>query len=131
MEGNLSQAIVIILTALATAVAGIITALSTKAINWLTSKTKSNELDKYLNLLNETVIDVVKSLDQTVVWRLKEASQDGKLTKEEIEDISKLAKRTIMELLGENTIAVLSEVFSDVEALIASKIERAVMEVKK
>ena len=54
-----------------------------------------------------------------------------KLTKEEI-DISKYqAGKTIMELLGENAISCIVEVFSDLDALIASKIERAVMEVRK
>lgn len=131
MDGNLSQAFVILFTALATAVAGVITALSTKLISWLTARTKSNEFDRYLRLLNETVVDVVMGLNQTIVDRLKAAAQDGKLTKEEIEDISGTAKNTILEILGENAVLVLSEVFDDLESLIASKIERVVMEVKR
>ena len=95
------------------------------------AQTQQDKIDQYIDILNDTVADVVISLNQTTVDSLKAAAADNKLTEEEIEEISNKAIDAVYLILGRQGRELLQTVFDDLDALIAAKIERAVVEVKE
>ena len=91
---------------------------------------KDNELltekaNFYLDLLLVTVDEIVKATNQTVVDKLKEDG-DGKLTKEEADDVFNAVKVEVLETLTKEGKEVLDKVVADVPALINILIESAV-----
>lgn len=113
------------------------TALAGFLIKWLNAKaeqvklaTKREELHKYIDLLDQTISEIVVSLNGTTVKQLKEAAADGKLTIEEIQGIQKGALDSVYAVLGEEALNMLSMVYDDLDKLIAFKIEKAVADAK-
>lgn len=113
------------------------TALAGFLIKWLNAKaeaiklkTKREELHKYIDLLDQTVSEVVVSLNQTTVDKLKEAAADGQLTIEEIQMIQKNAVDSVYAILGKEALNMLLLVYDDLDKLIAAKIEKVVVEIK-
>lgn len=91
---------------------------------------KDNELltekaNFYLDLLLVTVDEIVKATNQTVVDKLKEDG-DGKLTKEEAEDVFNHVKNEIMAQLTEEGKKILSNVVDDLPGFIDQLIEASV-----
>lgn len=131
MRSELMTAVLqILIPALITALGIVITALANNIAGYLKQKANSNLLNRYIDVLTDIVVDVVQSLNQTTVEDLKSAAADGKLTDEEINMISAKALDTVKTILGARGLEVLKIAFEDVDSLIASKIERAVREVK-
>jgi hypothetical protein len=123
-----------LITAFAIPVAG---ALATFIVKWVNAqaeqikaKTNQDKINHYIDILNETVAEVVVSLNASTVDALKKAAKDGKLTPEEIEDIKEGAIDTIYSIIGNTGIEILELAFDDLEALIAVKIDKAVEDVK-
>lgn len=129
-EELVTTIIQVVVPVIAAAIGIILTALANNASDYLKQKANSTLLNRYIDLLTETVMDVVQSLNQTTVEQLKQAAMDGKLTQEEIDSISAQALTSVKAILGEKGMEILSIAFEDVDALITSKIERAVREVK-
>lgn len=129
-EVVVSTFVEVLVPIIATAVGTVLIALARNISIYLSKKTQSDLIDKYIKLLESTVIDVVQGLNQTTVSKLKEASSDGKLTPEEIESINEDAAMTIKNILGVEGMEILNTAFSDFDKLVASKIERAVLETK-
>lgn len=119
-----------ILPLIASALGTVLIAATTYYANYFRQKAQSEKINRYIEQLESTVYDVVMSLNQTTVEKLKEASADGKLTPEEIDVIKSDARDTITKIIGVTGMNLLGLVFEDVDALIASKIERTVKEVK-
>lgn len=74
---------------------------------------------------------VVKNMQQTTVQALKEASSDGKLTKEEIERIRKNTAQDIQSLMTQDLYDALEQTVSDVNLYMGSLIESKVLDLKK
>lgn len=127
----------ILIPVLATAIGAVITAVAARVAAKLKEESEKIKEEKaaarvvhYINILEQTVVDVVKGLNQSTVSKLKEAAADGKLTPEEIEKVSADAKATIIAILGPTGIEILHMAFADINSLVALKIERVVGEVK-
>lgn len=123
----LGQILTILIPILATAVGGVITALGARAVSVLKERSDTRKFDKYLDILNETIQDVVISLNQSTVNIIKEAAADGKLTEEEKQLIFQTAKDDIYGILGPKGIQILQTVYDDLEGLIKHKIEANVL----
>ncbi len=88
--------------------------------------TKNQTVKNALDSIDDTVADVVVYLKTTTVSQIKEASADGKLTKEEIADIINQAKCRILAIVSEDSLLILQEVVDDVDAWLENKIEKHV-----
>lgn len=98
---------------------------------FLSSRYRNNKLVQALILLDKIVIDVVKELNQTSVAELKKAKADGKLTRDEAEQIKQKAIDLILNRLGINLIRELQRYIGPVITLIGTKIEAAVHDCKR
>lgn len=98
---------------------------------FLSSRYRNNKLVQALILLDKIVIDVVKELNQTSVAELKKARADGKLTRDEAEQIKQKAIDLILTRLGINIIRELQRYMGPLVTLISTKIEAAVHDCKR
>lgn len=98
---------------------------------FLNSRYHNNKLTQALLLLDKIVIDVVKELNQTTVQELKKARADGKLTRDEAEQIKHKAIDLILARLGIKLIRELQRALGPVVFLVGTKIEAAVHDCKK
>lgn len=84
-----------------------------------------------LKRIDDITEKTVKMFDQTVVQDLKNASSDGKLTKEEIEDIQRKTSIEINSLISSDLRRALTETVGDVDAYIKALTEAKVLDLKK
>lgn len=99
------------------------------------AKTKNEALAGALTRLNDVVFGVVKELNQTIVAGLKDANADGKVTKEEADQIKANALAKVKSYIGPKGIDEILFVLglkdeSALDAFISSKVEAAVGDVK-
>lgn len=127
----LSAVVQVIVPAIATAVGTFLILLTRNVSKYLQKKSDSDNVDKYIGLLESAVVDVVQGLNQTTVGHLKTASADGKLTSEEMRLIKYEARDSVRNILGVDGMNALRTVFADLDTLISNKIERAVLESKQ
>ncbi len=120
----------ILITGLPVVTAGTAYILTAAGI-YLTSKYRGNRIAQALAVLDQIVIDVVKELNQTVVEDLKKARSDGKLTADEAAQIKSKAADLIMKRIGAGIPRMLQKVFGSLLALISTKIEAAVYDLKQ
>ena len=126
----ITNLVTVFLIPVAGALAGFIVKwLNAKAEN-LKTMTNNEKVNHYIDILNETVCDVVVSLNASTVEKLKAAAADGKLTPEEIAEIQDDAITRVVDIIGPTGIEVLGQAFDDLDTMIASKIDRWVEEVK-
>lgn len=121
---NISTLILIIAVTV-TAFTAFIAYLSKKEVTIKDNELLTEKANFYLDLLLVTVDEIVKATNQTVVEKLKE-DNDGKLTKEEAEDVFNTVKVEVLETLTNEGKEVLDKVVADVPALINILIESAV-----
>ena len=121
---NISTLILIIAVTV-TAFTAFIAYLSKKEVTIKDNELLTEKANFYLDLLLVTVDEVVKATNQTVVDKLKK-DNDGKLTKEEAEDVFNAVKVEVLETLTKEGKEVLDKVVADVPALINILIEAAV-----
>lgn len=121
---NISTLILVIAVTV-TAFTAFIAYLSKKEITIKDNELLTEKANFYLDLLLVTVDEVVKATNQTVVDKLKK-DNDGKLTKEEAEDVFNAVKIEVLETLTKEGKEVLDKVVTDVPALINILIESAV-----
>ena len=104
--------------------------LSAFLVKWLNSKsqeiqnkTKNDKFDKYIQMLNETIVDCVIATNQTYVNSLKEAgSFDAKAQKVAFEK----TYNSVMKILSADAQEYLTEAVGDLNAYITEKIEAQV-----
>ena len=121
---NISTLILIIAVTV-TAFTAFTAYLSKKEITIKDNELLTEKANFYLDLLLVTVDEVVKATNQTIVEKLKK-DNDGKLTKEEAEDVFNSVKVEVLETLTKEGKEVLDKVVADVPALINILIEAAV-----
>lgn len=103
-------------------------------IKWINLKTKeitdvsTNELvNKYVDMLSETIIDCVKATNQTYVSSLK---AEGKFTAEAQAEAFNRTLEAINSILTEEAKIYLATVYGDLNAYITQKIEAEVLNAK-
>jgi hypothetical protein len=107
---------------LSNAVKGWSTGLNAKAQEQK-DKATAEKLQKYIGFAENIILDVVKQLNETTVKDLKAASADGRLTKDDAQNILKSAIQTVMLSLSPNIQNVISEVYGDIETWVETKVE--------
>ena len=94
------------------------------------SKEKANneKADKYLSLLETTIIDCIKATNQTYVNALKDKNAfDGEAQKEAL----KKTTDAVLKILSEDAKECLTTIVGDLDEVIKEKIEANIEEVKK
>lgn len=98
----------------------------------LSSKVGDNEILKtYIDIVKENAVIIVESLNQTLVNDLKAKSEDGKLTEDEIKDISESALNTMYDMLSSDALDILQNAYDDLDVFFKNTIESALYNVKK
>lgn len=112
--------------------------LSTKLIAFINSKTeavkkniKNETVKTYIDVVSNTVSEVVQALNQEIVNGIKEASKDGKLTEDEAKEIKNKAIEKTLGILSDDAKETLTMVFGDLDTYISTLIESAVYKAKK
>lgn len=102
---------------------------------WLTSKiSKSKELANIAVAVDEVIRaaqTTVLELQQTTVDGWKQASADGKLTKEEITELSKLLLEGAMAKMSDTSKNLLNAAGVDISAIITGAGESLIAQIKK
>lgn len=104
---------------------------------WLTSKVKSEKMKLVLDAADRVITSVVAKGEQTLKRDYLEAKADGKVTKEELQEMAAGLKETAMsetkKTLGDELQELLKDASSsfDLENYINSKIEAEVLAHKK
>ena len=92
---------------------------------------KGNETTAhYVKILDNLIYDVVNGLNQTLVDGLKEQAVDGKLTDAQIEQLKSNALNEVLGHLTDAAKAALAEVYTDLVAIIQTKIQSNVRDAK-
>lgn len=86
--------------------------------------TESTKL--YVDLLLTTVPSIVDELNQTVVYAMRQAHEDGKLTEDEIKQVNEMAIVGVKNVLNDTAIEVLNNVFNDLDSVIKTLIESSI-----
>ena len=103
----------------------VVTWMLTQLSNYITSKseevkskTDNESIKRYIEIATSTVTEVVDYLNHSVVNDLKIASQDGRLTQEEVDQIKTTARVQVMSILSAEAIQALQQVYGDINSLI-------------
>lgn len=131
MENTLNAAltglIIAIVPILATFLANVLR-LQAKKLKEDNKGTKQEQLNKYIDLATETVIDVVTAIAQTTVDTLK---KNGEFTKDKQKEVFERAKKEIINILSEDAKKALQEAYGDVNTWLETKIEAEVKNLKQ
>lgn len=126
-----------LLTALVVAIGGFITVGFKYLTTLLETKTEAlrkEEDRKFAQSLiqkaEDSILTAVVKTNQQLVENLKEASADGKLTKEEMQKAFTTAYEEAISLMGHSVYNQLDEVVADTDKWIKSKIEYFVNQIK-
>lgn len=99
--------------------------------NEIKSKTNNETVKSYVELISDNATNIVISLNQTLVEGLKEASSDGRLTKDDAEMIKTKAIAMLADTLSDDIKETIAKVFKDTNKYLENVIERTVVTVKK
>ena len=108
-----------------------ITVVLTMAGIYLNRTYQNSKLSQALFILDRVVIDIVKELNQTVVEELKAARTDGKLTRDEAEQIRNKAIDLVLKRLGGDMIKIIQTSLGPITDVVITKIEAAIFDYKK
>ena len=97
-------------------------------INELTEISKNDTLDKYLNMLAETVSKCVIATNQTYVEALK---KEGKFDKEAQYKAFQMTYNAVMDILTEDAKEYLNNFYGDLSLYLSKRIEAEVVANKK
>ena len=116
-------------------IAGVLlTGLTSVALLWLKNfvkaKTQNELVNNALTRVSNTTETVVANISQTVVKGLKDASSDGKLTKEDAIAVKKQAMDAIMLQLPDAVVKNAKLGINFLDGFISTKIEQAVLKQK-
>ena len=125
-----NEAVQYAITALFTIIGLCLTLLIQKASNYLKTKTTNEIALNVIESINDGALTVVKALQQTLVDSIKEASADGKLTDDEIDEIREAALTKLKSTLSTQVLATLETTVTDVDGYLRDKIEAALVDAK-
>lgn len=92
---------------------------------------QTSKLTQALIILDQIAIDVVQELNQTVVNDLKAAKADGKLTRDEAEQIKHKAIELVLKKMGGDILKTLQAYMGPITNILTTKIEAAVFDAKR
>lgn len=98
-----------------------------KKTDELQNKINKDEVNKYIDILESTVLNVVTCVEQTFVKQIKEK---GEFNKEFAEEAFEEAKKSILNILGTSGVEVLQTAYGDIDELLKALIESAVKKIK-
>jgi uncharacterized membrane protein YebE (DUF533 family) len=131
MEPTFLMVLVNQLVPLFAAVLAGLTAVAIARFNkWVRTKTDSEELLTTMDSVYQIVDVTVADANATVVAGLKEAAADGKITKEEANEIKDSVFSQIKNNITPKSAKVLSRVIGDLDSYLMSLIEKLVSEAK-
>lgn len=90
------------------------------------NKQYNDNLKNCIKIASDVAINVVETLDQTMVEKLKSAHADGKLDQKEIADIKSTALNMMTTIIPNEVENSLLSAFGDIEAYFCTLIESAV-----
>lgn len=91
------------------------------------NQNKLQELNKYIDYATAIIIDVVNAISQTMVDSLK---KDGSFSEEKQKEAFEKARREILAILTEESKAILTAAYGDLDKWLNNKIEATVKEQK-
>lgn len=94
------------------------------------TRVKNEKTKTYVDLVADNAMNVVQTLNQTLVQDLKAASEDGKLTKDDAILIKNNALDMLKNTLSEDIRELLGEVFGDTDVYLSNVLEKVVCQVK-
>ena len=116
----------------------VLTAAAALAVAWMRAKTREinrkaeeKELKANLELLDNVVLEVAKTLNKTLVEELEKAHSDGRLSLEDMEMVKAEALQHTYTILDASIIDMLKKVTIDLDCLICSKIESTLCDIKE
>lgn len=84
-------------------------------------------IDRTHSLIKANVI----AMEQTLVKEIKQSSEDGKITKDELKNISVQVRENVLKQLSEGSVEILNFTLGDVNGYIAAEIEKTLAEIKE
>lgn len=105
-----------VLPSFATALATLLTVAAGLLVKSLNERHNNNKVQSALELAEKTMLEIILSLEQTVVQEFIKKSQDGKLTEEEKVVLKTLALETMKEVLKPNVKEALSQIYQNLDA---------------
>ena len=106
---------------------GILTAyivkLVQRKINEIEDNVHNKKVNKYLDMLNDTIAECVVATNQTYVWALK---QENAFDKEAQKKALEMTKNKVMEILTNDAKECLNEAYGDLGQYVLTKIESTV-----
>lgn len=104
-------------------ITGFLITLIQKKKNELMEKTKDKKIKRYIELLDDTIENCVKSINQTYV---KELKGKNAFTEEAQKEAFNKCFDNVIKILSKDTLTYLEEVHGDLTTLITNKIESEV-----
>lgn len=92
-------------------------------IDYIKTKTKSAKLDKYVDMLNDTITECVLATKQTYVEALK---KNGNFDETAQKEAFEKTKQAVMNILSADAKEYLTTVYGDLNAYVNQKIESEV-----
>lgn len=94
---------------------------------WFKAKTNNEVANKYLTMVEDTIVDCVEKTNQCYVETLK---KEGAFTEEAQQMAFKTTKEEVLRILSNDAVKYLEEITGDVDAYLTSKIESTVKSLK-
>lgn len=97
---------------------------------WTESKVniKNEQIQDTLDKVTNMVLDVVQATNQTFVDSLK---KNGEFTKEAAIEAFNKSKETVVKMLSDDAVAIITEVYGDIDVYLDTLIESLVKQLKK
>lgn len=97
---------------------------------WTESKVniKNEQIQGTLDKVTNMVLDVVQATNQTFVDSLK---KNGEFTKEAAIEAFNKSKETVVKMLSDDAVAIITEVYGDIDVYLDTLIESLVKQLKK
>lgn len=106
---------------------GYLVAFIKKKTDELQNKINKDEVYKYIDILESTVINVVTTIQETFVQTLKDK---GEFSEQFAVEAYEKARTDILNILGTSGVEVLQTAYGDLDILLKSLIESAVKKIK-
>ena len=97
---------------------------------WTESKVniKNEQIQGTLDKVTNMILDVVQATNQTFVDSLK---KNGEFTKEAAIEAFNKSKETVVKMLSDDAVAIITEVYGDIDVYLDTLIESLVKQLKK
>ena len=137
LQPILVQALGTIVTAAITAAAAMLVAYLAKLrkkaqseINKVENESTQTYLSNVLDTVYANLSAAVDRIEVTLVKELKNATEDGKLTKEDQDRVAEAAKELCKQITGQETMDALAEIVGDTEQYLLTLIDSLVLQKK-